>query len=94
MTNEERLGRGARAKAILESDEWKEAWSLYRERIFEQMEKAGSNDVETVMHLKRLLASAKAAQAHFEALMSDGKVAAAEIELVRKKSILDRLKVA
>lgn len=86
------LGRAARAKAILDSAEWQEAWTSYRDRIIAEMEKAQSNDVETVMHLKRLLNSAKAAQSHLESLISEGKVKAAELEMERKRSLMSKLR--
>ena len=72
---------GTRAHAILDSDEWKDAWNAYRTRIFEEIEAAPSNDTEKVMHLKRLLAASHAAQKHLERLVQDGKLAAKNLEL-------------
>lgn len=79
------LASGKRAEQILQSDEWQQAWDAYRQRIFEEIEAAPSDATDKVMHLKRLLAAAKAAQAHLERLVVDGKVAAANLELEDKR---------
>lgn len=84
------MARAERARKFLESDVWQEAWSVYRERIVEMIDSADSSEVDKVMQLKRLMASAKAARSHLEALMVDGKVAAKHLELVQKKPFLKR----
>jgi hypothetical protein len=79
------LERGDRAKKFLESEEWVEAWDTYRTRIIEQIDKAASDDAATVMHLKRLLAAARAAQGHLETLMVNGRIAVKNLELIEKQ---------
>lgn len=85
------LARGARAKALLEAEEYTEAWDIYRQRIFDAFEAAKSDDVDTIMQLKRLLASATAARAHMQALVIDGQVAGKTLELLEKKPLLKRV---
>ena len=82
---------GQAAEQILSSDVWKEAWTAYRGRILEEIEGARSNDTDTVMHLKRLLAAASAAKSHMERLMTEGAVAAKSIEFQEKQSKLKRV---
>lgn len=77
--------RGIRAQKLLESDEWVEAWTAYRVRILEEIEKAPSDAQERVMHLKRLLTAANAAKGHMERLVKEGALAAKEIELEPRK---------
>jgi hypothetical protein len=85
------LAKAERARKFLESEEWKEAWRLYRERALSVIENAKSNDSETIMHAKRLLTAAAAAKTHMEALMVDGQVAAKTLEMHEKKPLLKRV---
>ena len=91
MTDSVVLARADRARKIIESDIWMEAWDTYRDRIMVEFERAKSNDTDTIMQLKRLLVSVNAAKAHFEALMVDGKIASKNIELLQKKPLLQRV---
>lgn len=91
MNESEVMARAARAKQFIESDIWQEAWTAYRERIIELIDKADSSDTDTVMQLKRLMASATAAQKHLETLMVDGKVAAKHLEMIQKRPFLRRI---
>ena len=84
------MARADRARKFIESDVWIEAWTVYRERIVEMIDAADSSETDKVMQLKRLMSSAKAAKAHLEALMVDGKVAAKHLELVQKRPFLKR----
>lgn len=85
MTNDERVARGRRAEHIITSDEWREAWNSYRDLLLREIESASANDVESVMHCKRLLVAANAARTHLERMMADGVVAAKEIEVFTKR---------
>jgi uncharacterized protein YueI len=76
----EKLAAAARAKSILDAEEWKQAWGSYRQRIFDEMERAQSNDAETIMHLKRLLTAATAAKAHLESIVQEGSIEQAQIK--------------
>lgn len=91
LKDREAIARAARAQKFLESDEWQEAWTLYRERALSLIENAKSNDVESIMHAKRLLVAAAAAKTHLEVLMVNGKVAADTIKLHEKKPFLQRV---
>lgn len=91
MTDNEIVARADRARKIIESDIWLEAWDTYSDRILQAFQEAKSDDAETIMQLKRLQVSAAAARKHFEALMVDGKVAMKQIELVQKKPFLKRI---
>lgn len=79
--------QGQRAEQILSNPVWQEAWEAYRLRILEEIDAARSNDTDTVMHLKRLLAAATAAKKHLERIMADGAFAAKTIELDEKKKL-------
>lgn len=80
MTNSEEVRRGEDARRIIESPIWLEAWETYRTRLLLQIESADSAEQELVMHCKRLLTAARAARAHLEAVLVDGKVAQKQIE--------------
>lgn len=80
MNEVEQVRRAEQAKQILDSPLWAEAWELYRTRTLTIIEGAGSDDVDTVMHAKRMLFAGAAARKHLEAIIADGKVAAADIE--------------
>lgn len=85
------VAKAARAKKFLESEEWREAWRLYRERILSLIENAKSDDADTVMQAKRLLTAATAAKTHLEVLMVNGQVAMKTLEMIEKKPLLKRV---
>ena len=82
---------GEEASRILNSEVWQEAWDAYRLNILDAIEAAKSNDSDTVMHLKRLLAAATAARGHLERLVKEGIVAVHSIELEEKRGKLRKL---
>lgn len=90
---EHQLGvKANRAQQFLLSDEWKEAFSSYREKLFAAIE--ASEDPEHVMRLKGLLKAAHEAKAHLERLVNNGKIEAAELDAQeRRKGLLTRLKI-
>jgi hypothetical protein len=83
---------GSEAERFLSSEVWIDAWTAYRTRILEEIESAKSNDDETVMHLKRLLTAAIAARTHLERIMVEGKVAAKNIDIDEKRSLMRRVR--
>lgn len=85
LSESEVLARAERARKMIESDVWVEAFATYRDRIMQEIEKADSGDEKTVMHLKRLLTAANAAKSHLESLMVDGKVALKTMEFQQKR---------
>ena len=82
---------GEEASRILTSEVWGEAWDAYRINILDAIESAKSNDVDSVMHLKRLLAAASAARGHLERLVKEGAVAVHAINLEEKRGTLRKL---
>lgn len=84
MTDAERIRRAEQAKALLENPLWAEAWEAYRQKLFDVIDKTDSNEAETILQAKRLLAAGKAARGYFERLIQDGAVAAKTIELERQ----------
>lgn len=86
MNDIERARRAEQARAILESPVFIEAWETYRARCLDLIERADSNSTEQVMQAKRLLAAGAAARAHLAALITDGKIAVASMELEKQKS--------
>jgi hypothetical protein len=76
----DKLAKANRTTAFLNSEEWKEAWEAYRQRIFMEIEKAASDDDKKVMHLKRLLSAATQARTYLEQIVDEGKIAAELIE--------------
>lgn len=91
MTPEQERDRAFRAEKILQSDEWKEAFSTYRADLLAEIEL--SDDAERVMFLKAHLKAAKQAQAHLERLMAGGSIAVKEIQAREKRSLLQKLGV-
>ncbi len=81
MNEVEHLRRAEQARQIIESPVWIEAWETYRERTLQLIESADSNETEKVMQAKRLLAAGTAARKHLEALLVEGKMAAAQVVL-------------
>lgn len=82
---------GEEAQRILNSEVWQEAWDAYRTNILALIEQAKSNDTDTVMHLKRLLAAATACRGHLERLMKEGAVAVHAIDMEEKRGRLRKL---
>ena len=82
---------GEEAQRILGSEVWQEAWEAYRANILALIEGAKSNDTDSVMHLKRLLAAATACRGHLERLIKEGAVAVHSIELEEKRGKLRKL---
>ena len=85
MTKEELVERGRRAMHIIESEEWREAWNAYRETLLREIESCSAKDAESVMHCKRLLSAANAARVQLERMMTDGIVAAKELEVFSRR---------
>jgi hypothetical protein len=84
--------RGMRAQKLIESAEWVEAWSAYRDLLLGAMERAHPDAQEEIKHLKVLLAGANVARAHLEKLMRDGKVAAQSLQLAESNRVRDRVR--
>lgn len=82
---------GEEAQRILNSEVWQEAWDAYRTNILALIEQAKSNDTDTVMHLKRLLAAATACRGHLERLMKEGAIAVHAIDMEEKRGRLRKL---
>ena len=81
MTDEEHVRRAEQAKAILDHALWREAWDVYRARLLAQMEAASDEDVDGVMHAKRLLLVAQEARSYLEQLVQQGAISAETIKI-------------
>lgn len=91
MNDYKDLERGTRVNQFLQSDEWREAWSAYEQRIVAAIVDPKSS-VDDVDHQRKLLWSAKAARQHLETLVNQGKVAAATINLeAERESAVQRV---
>ena len=82
------LERGDKARAILENDIWQEAWKVYEERILQDFRTCKSDDVSRLQQLKMLLLAGEAAKKHLEALVAEGKFAAADLTFKQEKQPL------
>lgn len=83
MTNEELLDRARRAQEILESPLWHEAWDALRAQLFDAIEH-GKTDADA-LEARRRLHAASAVRMAFERMMSDGAVAASDIETANRQ---------
>lgn len=75
---------GARVNRFLESEEWNEAWDTYRDTLLAAMLNPKFS-MEDVQHQRMLLWAATQAKQNLEAMVTDGKVAAATINLEHEK---------
>lgn len=84
MTNEELLDRARRAKEIIESPVWVEAWESLRAQLFDTIEHERSD--AHALEARRKLHAAASVRMALERMMSDGAVAAADIDAANKRS--------
>lgn len=89
MTDQEAQLRGEKARQILESPLWQEAWKVYEERILQEFRECKSDDTARLTQLKALHLAGTAAQKHLEAIVTDGKIAAQA--LTQERSRISRL---
>ena len=83
MTNEELIHRARQAQEILASPIWVEAWDSLRARLFDVMENSKTD--ADALEARRRLHAATAVRMSLERIMSDGAVAAADIEAANKR---------
>ena len=86
--------RGEKAKAILESPIWEEAWKVYEDRLLEEFKGCKTDDLPRLQQIKMLHLAGIAAKKHLEAIVTDGKFAAKNIEFAEKRSKLSRVVTA
>jgi hypothetical protein len=84
---------GQSAEQWLKSEAWQEAWTAYRTRIMEEVERAPNNKDgdEFKLRLLRMLSVATGVRGHLELLMKNGAVSAKAIEMEDKRSLLRRV---
>lgn len=87
----EALLRGETARAILESPLWLEAWEIYEQRLMVEFGNCKSDDVSRLQQIKMLHHAGKAAKAHLEAILADGRFAEKNIEFLEKQPRLKRM---
>lgn len=86
------LEKGDKARAILESEVWQEAFKVFEDRILQDFRTCRSDDTSRMQQLKMLLLAGEAAKKHLEALMSEGRFAAADLTFKQeKKPLLKRV---
>jgi len=83
MNDHERVARGDRAKLLLESAVWNEAWAAYRAVLLNVIETTG-DDVKA-LDARRMLRAASAAKAHLEQFVAEGRVASQDIESAKSR---------
>lgn len=79
--------RAEKAKAILESTAWQEAWDGLQRLCFEQFTNAASTDKDMLVHWKLTLANANRVKDYFEQSIKEGKLASANLEF-QKRGVL------
>lgn len=82
----ELLARGDKARAILESELWLDAWKDFEGFIFEQFTKTESRNVELLAHWKRMHVCGLQLRTFFESAIKDGKFAASNIEFEEQEN--------
>lgn len=90
----EALIRGEKARAILESPLWAEAWAVYNDRLQKDFDNCKSDDVSRLQQIKMLHLAGKAARSHLEAILADGKFAEKNIEFIERQPRLKRMLAA
>lgn len=90
----EALRRGEKARAILESPLWLEAWEIYEQRLMLDFQNCKSDDVSRLQQIKMLHLAGKAAKSHLEAILSDGKFAEKNIEFIERQPRIKRMLAA
>ena len=83
--------RGEKAKAILESPLWLEAWSVYETRLLDEFKACKSDDISRMQQLKMLHLAGVAARSHLEAILADGKFAAQDLAFKAQQSRFQRV---
>lgn len=83
--------RGDKAKAILESPLWLEAWAIYESRILDDFKACKTDDVSRLQQLKMLHLAGIAARSHLEAILADGRFAAQDLEFKAQQSRFKRV---
>ena len=83
------IDRGARAAALLANPTLKEAFEMVKQAIHEAWEAAPVRDTEGQQILKLQLKLLGDVRANLETAVTDGKLAAAEVERRRKPVLAD-----
>lgn len=83
--------RGDKARRILETEEWKEAWNVYEARILDEFKACKSDDVSRMQQLKMLHLAGVAAKSHLESLVANGEFAKKDLEFKERESRMKRV---
>ena len=89
MNNEELMARAQRAEKLLLSEEWQDAWALYRAKLFDAIEHA-KDDAEA-LSARRMLMAANEARRELERMIADGAMAADDAHTARRRNDMERL---
>jgi len=85
MNLEETVKRGHRAKQVLETDVYIDAWQAYEARLLEELANVDRTE-EQAKQLRALLIASRKAKGHLERIMRDGTHAAHELQLIERQS--------
>jgi hypothetical protein len=83
--------KGGRAKHILESPEWIEAWAKYEATLLQDFRDCKSDDISRLQQLKMLHLAGVAARSHLESLVANGNFAAKNLEFQAKPPFINRV---
>ena len=87
MTNdEEHIRRAERARQLIESDIWGEAWAEFKKHWIDQIIAARLDDPIALLEAKRALDGAERIRSFFERLMVNGKVSAETVRFEKERS--------
>ena len=90
MTPEERIYRGARAKEIIESDVFQDAFTAIETEVIEQWKNSPARDEAGRQSLWQYLKLLEKLRANLQSTMETGKLA--QLDLLHKESLRDRLR--
>ena len=90
MSEHDDVQRGQEAERLLANPLLAEAFAAFEQRILDALRSADRDDRER-QKLCDLLVAATAVRKHLERLVKDGKLAAHEIALIERRSLMSRV---
>jgi hypothetical protein len=83
--------RGDKARKILESEEWRDAWKVYSDKLVSEWKACKSDDVDRLQQIKMLQLAGEAAKSHLEYLLTNGEFAKKDLEFKTKQTRIQRI---
>lgn len=90
MSEEDKVRRGMHARQIIEDEMYREAWSSLEKRLMDEWEATKPADTATRESIWHALKAHKAHRKRLESFMSDGKIAADNIQKRAKDRVTGR----